>query len=288
MQRKILGLSIAMMGFVFMACTNPTTDSSNNKQDPIVSTIVFADGSAVSKMIGSGTYTNIVSGVGTGAVTYTSGTIETATVDERTGVITLVGAGTTVITANKAATETHTTVTNTYTLTVLGIGSVYGGGKIGYILQSGDYGYNSSVPHGLIVATSDQSTSSAWITGGSTQASWVNGIGDGGTSMDLGTGQANTSAMMAQTGYTGGAATICDNYTNIETGTGIYSDWYLPSYTELLKLYINRLVISGFAAVYYWSSSEGGAYNANGINFGAYPGNIDKGTLCYVRPVRSF
>lgn len=86
--------------------------------EPIASTIIFADGAEVSRVMGSGTYTNAVSGDGDGAITYTSGTPATATVNATTGQVTLVAPGTTVITATKAATATHAAVINTYTLTV--------------------------------------------------------------------------------------------------------------------------------------------------------------------------
>jgi uncharacterized protein (TIGR02145 family)/uncharacterized repeat protein (TIGR02543 family) len=56
--------------------------------------------------------------VGTGAITYSSGTPATATVNATTGEVTLVAVGTTVITAVKAATPTHAAATNSYTLTV--------------------------------------------------------------------------------------------------------------------------------------------------------------------------
>ena len=56
----------------------------------------------------------------------------------------------------------------------------------------------------LEVASVDQSTSIAWITGGDTQTEL-----NGNTLTAVGTGLANTNAMAADDGYTGGAAKVC-------------------------------------------------------------------------------
>ena len=143
---------------------------------------------------------------------------------------------------------------------VLTVGDSYGGGIVAYILQSGDPGHDPNVQHGLIAATGDQSTGIAWITGGSTQTTL-----NGNTLTALGKGQANTNAMKAQTGYTGGAAKICDDY-SVTVGSVTYTDWFLPSKDELNLMYQNlqniATPVGGFAGYVYWSSSENFAYYA--------------------------
>ncbi len=251
------------------------------------STIVFTDGQTVSKMIGSGVYTNVVSGVGDGVVTYTSGTPATATVDVNTGEVTLVAVGTTVITASKVATATHASVTNTYTLKVeFFVGYAYQGGKIAYILVSGDPGYDAAVQHGLIAATADQGTGRIWALD-TYQSTTVPG---GATGWAIGTGLANTNAIVAQNGAGSTyAAGLCDAYTNTDTGTGVYYDWYLPSHDELKKLYLNQGAIGGFGQDIYWSSTEvssNSAYQKYFYNgYGSYGRKYDD--RC-VRPVRAF
>jgi hypothetical protein len=133
------------------------------------------------------------------------------------------------------------------------VGDSYGGGKVAYILQSGDPGYISGQTHGLIAATADQSTGIAWSNITSTLV--------GGTDTAYGTGAANTTKIIAQAGHSSSAAKVCADYT-VTVNSVTYDDWFLPSKDELNKLYLNQVAIGGFADDKYWSSSEGDAYIA--------------------------
>jgi hypothetical protein len=68
-----------------------------------------------------------------------------------------------------------------------------------------------------------------------------------------------------------------------------YSDWFLPSKDELNNLYLNRTAIGGFAAAYYWSSSENYSLYAWVQYFtnGSQDYN-NKDATNYVRAVRAF
>ena len=137
----------------------------------------------------------------------------------------------------------------------------------GYIFyDKGSYSGSPSWRY-LEAAPSDHSTRIEWITGGSTQTTL-----NGNTSTELGTGQANTNAMKAQTDYTGGAAKVCDDY-SVTVGSITYNDWFLPSKDELNKMWVNLKKgtdengatyepVDSFADYYYWSSSEYDAYTA--------------------------
>ena len=170
-----------------------------------------------------------------------------------------------------------TTYGSDMTFTPLAIGISYQGGIVAYILQSGDLGYDANVPHGLIASTSDLGLY-PWYNGTYTTV--------GTTSQNLGTGMANTIAIIASQGPGNYAAYICRSYTG-----GGYTDWYLPSYNELVKFLLQYSVINIPSGQLYWSSSEVTNSTAdmvrfnNGTNF-LY--NMTKSNGFSVRAVRSF
>lgn len=161
------------------------------------------------------------------------------------------------------------------------IGMAYQGGVIAYILQSVDPGYVSGETHGLIASTADLSNGIQWSNGSYTTT--------GATGTAIGTGQTNTSAIVNNQGAGSYAAQLCNDYTNADTGTGVYSDWYLPSIDELNKLIKNKTAVGGFAGLRYWSSSELASNGAWSQDFG---GEIqfytNKDNYLWVRAVRDF
>ena len=166
-------------------------------------------------------------------------------------------------------------------------GDSYQGGKVAYILQLGDAGYDANVQHGLIAAPTDQSTGIQWYNGTFTTT--------GATAQALGTGNANTNTIVASQGGGNYAAKLCADL--VING---YSDWYLPSREELNKLYENRIAIGGFStdvtpgSSVYWTSSEGvsltppnnGAFHVYFIT--GQNGGANKNQTFFVRAVRSF
>ena len=116
------------------------------------------------------------------------------------------------------------------------------------------------------------------------------GGGDTATATAIGWGYRNTRAIVAQgnTDTATSGAALADSYTATVSGV-TYDDWYLPSKDELNELFLQRSNVGGFAADYYWSSSEPVAVNAWVQDF--FDGtqiNYRKFYSIYVRPVRAF
>jgi len=115
------------------------------------------------------------------------------------------------------------------------IGSTYGGGLVFY---------NDGAAHGLVCASTDQSTGAEW---------GCNGTAIGGTLTAINTGAANTNAIVLGCTTAGIAAKLC-----YDLVLNTYTDWYLPAKDELNLMYVNLHTqsLGGFASAYYWSSSE--------------------------------
>jgi hypothetical protein len=162
------------------------------------------------------------------------------------------------------------------------LGMSYQGGIIFYILQSGDNGYVAGQTHGLIAATSDQSSGI-----GVKWSDYYTAIGT--LSETIGTGSANTTNIINSpignsTNYAAGLARAYRG--------GGYNDWYVPSINELNELYNSRSYFVGnssFSDGIYWSSSEFADWAAftRGL-VGGGDGVRSRGETHILRAIRSF
>jgi Protein of unknown function (DUF1566) len=155
------------------------------------------------------------------------------------------------------------------------------GGKVFYLSDKTGF-------HGLEAAPTDQSSGAVW-------GCYNKLIGASGTA--VGTGAANTAAIVAGCSEANTAAKIADAY--VLNG---YTDWYLPSQDELNLLYqqktvVGGFVVGGFANNNYWSSSQYSSLESLRIasltawNQYFSNGNQDynnKGSTLPVRAVRAF
>ena len=162
---------------------------------------------------------------------------------------------------------------NEVSFTTLSVGQVGTGGGIVFFNKgnsSGGWQYLESAPN-------DQSASMTWGCSGP----FVSG-----TQSIIGSGEANTSLIVASCNDASFAAKLCNNLI-----LGGQSDWFLPSTDELNLMYKNLHLNSqgNFNNSSYWASEEGSGNSAWVFNFYGDANNYDdKSWTNYVRAVRSF
>ena len=104
------------------------------------------------------------------------------------------------------------------------------------------------------------------------------------TKSAIGTGKANTEAILKVCKDTSSAARLCSDL--VLNG---YDDWFLPSKDELDTLYARRSLFRKFETNYFWSSTEAGDHFAECQDF--YDGHqmqYEKNNTFYVRAIRAF
>lgn len=115
-------------------------------------------------------------------------------------------------------------------------------------------------------------------------------IGSDARGSAIGTGYKNTLAMVGQAGG-GNTAERAGTVARAYRGPSNLSDWYLPSLSELLKLYENKATVSiDNSFDDFWSSTESDTWVADIRWFGGDGAvyNNDKNSLNAVRPIRAF
>jgi hypothetical protein len=142
-------------------------------------------------------------------------------------------------------------LTEGFTYVATAVGQSAGGGTIACL----NGGLNN-----LIAATADNSTGIEWGGFGTAIGSGAQSVTDG---------AANTATIVNAVGAGTYAAYLCATYEvdsqgNIpcQAGNACYDDWFLPAGNNLTTtgqlncLFANRAAIGGFAAGFYWSSTE--------------------------------
>ena len=256
-----IGTATAVSGEATVSFTAPSSDGGS----PITSyTATSSPGDFTGTISQSGSGSIIVSGL-------TSGTAYTFTVTA----------------TNAMGTSLASAVSDSVVTPQPQLGDFYGGGVVFKLFHAGQIGYVAGETHGLIAAVQDDSS-----------IRWYNGsyVTTGATGTAIGTGSANTDAIISAQGATetSYAAGLARAYTG-----GGYTDWFLPSKDELNKMYLNKATInttalansgSSFYSNVYWSSTEYDNDDAWRQYFG-YDGlqvNYDKDTTITVRAVRAF
>ena len=227
-------------------------------------------------------FTAPVSNGGTAITSYTA----TSSPGGITGTLNQAGSGDIIVSGLTNGTAYTFTVTATNAIGTSAASdasnSVIPGPQVGDFYQGGIIFYLDGNGGGLIAADSDQ-FSAQW-------GCYEQSIG--GTSSAVGTGAANTTAIVSGCSEAFIAGWFCADLT-----LGGYTDWFLPSKDELNLMYDNIGPgdelglgnVGDFDDDYYWSSTQSGTSFAWAQNFaGSYQGGLYKINTFSVRAVRAF
>lgn len=249
--------------------TNTATNIAGNTA--IISGSVLADGgsailsrgfvyssSTVSPIIGTSSFVN--SGVGLGNFSSTLTALQPNTTYYIRAFVT-----------NSVGTAYGNTLSFT-TLNSMAVGQPYNGGIIAYIFKPGDAGYVSGQIHGLII-TNGTTQSYQWGCSGTSIS----------TSSSLGFGNSNTNNIISSCSSSSTAARYAYNLS-----LGGYSDWFLPSYNELLKISENGSLLN-ITNSFFWTSTQINSTTAYSVNpRTGTSASYSKTNSIFVLPVRQF
>ena len=160
-----------------------------------------------------------------------------------------------------------------------------GGGKVFYVATSAFTSTGSACNTKCLyleAAMTNGSPPSTWRP--DTAAPWA--CTYVGTGVEIGSGKANTSKIVAKCPTPGIAADVANKYF---TSTAAAGEWFLPSREELKLMSRNKSAIGGFSSSWYWNSSELDKDNAyyQEFSYGLWS-SYDKNFPLFVRPVRAF
>jgi hypothetical protein len=238
-----------------------------------------------------------IASAGAGAKTYSSSTTSVCTINSSSGLVAFVSVGTCTIGASIAADSSY----NTATASAVSFSVVYAVGDAG---PAGGTIFIIPTTTGNSTGKYFEAALGTWSDGYDKNNLWCNltstAIGSSAQGTAIGTGQANTTAIVAI--CSSGAAKDADTYSVTYSGN-TYSDWFLPSQAELYQGYVQRAYLnpqtltqlyggSGLTSSY-WSSSEAvSPYNpaTQAIPVAANGGGDNYGKIYgfNVRPVRMF
>ena len=167
------------------------------------------------------------------------------------------------------------------TIVTLSVGSICGGGRIAYILQPGDAGYDPNKTHGIIAADTSYWANNKWGCDGTLIPGAIDSV--------IGTGMQNTIDIVNGCATVGTAAWSCYNFS-----FDGYEDWFLPSNLEMLQIIQNKNIIypinqNDYLDEFYWTSKQYDSGRAYVVS--RYRDNVtfDKSSsIMAVKPCRYF